>query len=42
MHKYICERCKKEKDCSITGCKGECMKQCIKCTKEKYLDKKET
>lgn len=30
-HKYICERCKKEKSCNITGCRGECASVCGKC-----------
>jgi hypothetical protein len=36
MHKYICDRCKKVRGCSIAGCKGECDRTCTKCSREKY------
>jgi hypothetical protein len=33
MHKYVCSVCKKVKGCSINGCRGDCIKACLKCMK---------
>lgn len=33
-HRYMCEGCKRVKDCSIVGCRGECIKMCVKCVKK--------
>lgn len=34
MHKYVCEICKKVRGCSIYGCRGECIKFCMKCVRD--------
>jgi len=38
MHKYMCEVCKKQRGCSIAGCRGDCIKLCLRCTKNKKDD----
>ncbi len=33
-HKYICEKCGKEKTCTISGCAGDCLKWCLLCIRK--------
>ncbi len=30
-HKYTCEKCGREKTCTIAGCQGDCVPACVKC-----------
>lgn len=34
-HWYECEQCEQMKRCKIIGCKGDCIKLCIKCVRKK-------
>jgi len=38
MHKYICEVCKKQRECIISEYRVGCMKLCMICAKNKKYD----